>query len=218
MDVVICVSSKDCLIVKKTVFYIHRNIGSDNIYIITDKHSFGFFSKRFRSRYNVSLVDEEEIVADRRQLEAIAGRHFTCEYRFGWYYQQFLKMEFARSRYAKDYYLIWDSDTIPLNRLSFFTSNKMIFTPKTEYHEPYFRTMQALVGYDKATDYSFIAEHMLVSVSIMKELIRWKLPAFRAIHGLRRLSMQLLRMRRMDFLNSKLMELIAITIIRIVSS
>ena len=92
--------------------------------------------------------------------------------RFGWYYQQFLKMEFARSRYAKDYYLIWDSDTIPLNRLSFFTSNKMIFTPKTEYHEPYFRTMQALIGYGKATDYSFIAEHMLVSVPIMKELIR----------------------------------------------
>lgn len=83
MDVVICVSSKDCLIVKKTVFYIHRNIESDNIYLITDKHSFGFFSKRFRSRYNISLIDEEEIVADRRQLEAIAGRHFTCEYRFG---------------------------------------------------------------------------------------------------------------------------------------
>lgn len=101
MDVVICVSSKDCLIVKKTVFYIHRNIESDNIYLITDKHSFGFFSKRFRSRYNISLIDEEEIVADRRQLEAIAGRHFTCEYRFGWYYQQFLKMEFARSLYAK---------------------------------------------------------------------------------------------------------------------
>lgn len=37
MDVVICVSSKDCLIVKKTVFYIHRNIGSDNIYIITTR-------------------------------------------------------------------------------------------------------------------------------------------------------------------------------------
>lgn len=46
MDVVICVSSKDCLIVKKTVFYIHRNIESDNIYLITDKHSFGFFSKK----------------------------------------------------------------------------------------------------------------------------------------------------------------------------
>ena len=57
MDVVICVSSKDCLIVKKTVFYIHRNIESDNIYLITDKHSFGFFSKRFRSRYNISLID-----------------------------------------------------------------------------------------------------------------------------------------------------------------
>ena len=130
MDVVICVSSKDCLIVKKTVFYIHRNIESDNIYLITDKHSFGFFSKRFRSRYNISLIDEEEIVADRRQLEAIAGRHFTCEYRFGWYYQQFLKMEFARSRYAKDYYLIWDSDTIPLNPVSFLTPEKMVLLRK----------------------------------------------------------------------------------------
>lgn len=48
----------------------------------------------------------------------------------------------------------------------------MVFTPKTEYHEPYFRTMQALIGYGKGTDYSFIAEHMLVSVPIMKELIR----------------------------------------------
>ena len=152
MDVVICVSSKDCLIVKKTVFYIHRNIESDNIYLITDKHSFGFFSKRFRSRYNISLIDEEEIVADRRQLEAIAGRHFTCEYRFGWYYQQFLKMEFARSRYAKDYYLIWDSDTIPLNPVSFLTPEKMVFTPKTEYHEPYFRTMQALIVPSSSSD------------------------------------------------------------------
>lgn len=111
----------DC---QEDCFYIHRNIESDNIYLITDKHSFGFFSKRFRSRYNISLIDEEEIVADRRQLEAIAGRHFTCEYRFGWYYQQFLKMEFARSRYAKDYYLIWDSDTIPLNPVSFLTPEK----------------------------------------------------------------------------------------------
>ena len=81
-------------------------------------------------------------------------------------------MEFARSRYAKDYYLIWDSDTIPLNPVSFLTPEKMVFTPKTEYHEPYFRTMQALIGYGKGTDYSFIAEHMLVSVPIMKELIR----------------------------------------------
>ena len=172
MDVVICVSSKDCLIVKKTIFYIRRNIESDNIYLITDRRSFGFFSKRFRSKYNVSLIDEEEIVADRWQLEAIAGRHFTCVDRFGWYYQQFLKMEFARSSYAKDYYLIWDSDTIPLNRLSFLTPSKMIFTPKTEYHEPYFRTIQAFFGYGKAVDYSFIAEHMLISVPIMKELIR----------------------------------------------
>lgn len=171
MDIVICVSLKDCFIAKKNIYHIHKNISYDNIYIITDKRNFFLFPKRLRNKYNVRLIDEEQIIANRKELEAIAEQQFTCEYRFGWYYQQFLKIGFALSTYSKDYYLIWDSDTFPLNQLSFISQDKMIFTPKNEYHEAYFKTMQALIGYGKETDYSFIAEHMIISVPIMQELI-----------------------------------------------
>lgn len=172
MDIVICVSLKDCFIAKKNIYHIHKNISYDNIYIITDERNFFLFPKRLRNKYNVRLIDEEQIIANRKELEIVAKQHYTCEYRFGWYYQQFLKIGFAQSAYAKDYYLIWDSDTIPLNQLSFISQGKMVFTPKTEYHKAYFETMQALIGCGKETDYSFIAEHMIISVPIMQELIR----------------------------------------------
>lgn len=172
MDIVICVSIKDCFIAKKNIYYIRKNISYDNVYIITDKRNFFLFPKRLQHKYNVRLIDEEQIIANRKELEIVAKQHYTCEYRFGWYYQQFLKIGFAQSAYAKDYYLIWDSDTIPLNQLSFISQGKMVFTPKTEYHKAYFETMQALIGCGKETDYSFIAEHMIISVPIMQELIR----------------------------------------------
>ncbi len=172
MDIVICVSPRDCFIVKKNIFHIHRTITYNSIYIITNKCNFRFFSRHFRNKYNIILIDEECIIPDRNLLKAIADQHFTCEYRFGWYYQQFIKMGFALSPYAKDFYLIWDSDTIPLNKLSFLENGKMVFTPKTEHHKAYFSTLKALIGYGKEVDYSFIAEHMIISRTIMLELIQ----------------------------------------------
>lgn len=172
MDIVICVSLKDCFIVKTTISQIYQNIEASNIYIITDHRNFFFFPKRFRRRYNITLLDEEKIIPNKKDLEIIAQKHFTCTYRFGWYYQQFLKMGFAQSSYASDFYLIWDSDTIPLNKLSFLEQGKMVFTPKTEYHEAYFETIHAIFGYHKETSYSFIAEHMIIAVPVMQELIK----------------------------------------------
>lgn len=172
MDIVICVSLKDCFIAKTTISQLIKCVEVSNIYIITDKQNFFLFHKKFQKRYNITLIDENKIVANREELYLTAQKHYTCNYRFGWYYQQFLKIGFAQSPYAKDFYLIWDSDTIPLNKLSFLEHGKMIFTPKTEYHKAYFKTIKAIFDFDKETSYSFIAEHMIVSVSIMKELIR----------------------------------------------
>lgn len=171
MDIVICTALKDCFLVRKNIFHIRKNIKADKIYIITAKRYFSLFPLKFRNKYNVTIIDEESIIPNREELKGIANKHFTCQYRFGWYYQQFLKMGFALSNYAKDFYLIWDSDTIPLNKLSFIEQGKMVFTPKTEFNKPYFTTMRTLIGYDKEAPYSFIAEHMLVSVPIMQELI-----------------------------------------------
>lgn len=157
---------------KKTIYYIRRNIEADQIYIITNKRNFSLFPKKFLRKYQVTLINEEEIIPERINLEATANRHFTCKYDFGWYYQQFLKMGFALTPYAKDFYLIWDSDTIPLKKLTFYEQEKMVFTFKTEYHKPYFETIENLIGYKKTAQYSFIAEHMIISTCIMQELIQ----------------------------------------------
>lgn len=43
--------------------------------------------------------------------------------------------------------------------------------PKTEHHAPYFNTIDKLLDAPKKADYSFISEHMIFNVKIMRELI-----------------------------------------------
>ena len=171
MDIIICTTLKDCLISKKTIRYIRKNIDVDAIYILTDKNNFKFYSDRFKAKYGVIPLDETLIVPNRQRLKEVADAHFTCDFRFGWYYQQFLKMNFAQSEYAKEHYLIWDSDTIPLHKLSFLEGDQMVFTPKTEHHKSYFEAIERMLGYGKMVPYSFIAEHMIVDTAIMKEIV-----------------------------------------------
>ena len=92
----------------------------------------------------------------------------------GWYYQQFLKMQY--SFICQDaYYLVWDGDTIPCKPFSMFPgdgSGVPYLDLKQEYHEEYFRVMSKLIpGMGKSIKKSFISEHMLINCDIMKDLI-----------------------------------------------
>lgn len=91
----------------------------------------------------------------------------------GWYYQQFLKMQYANIC-EDEYYLVWDGDTIPCAPFTMFRED--IDVPyldlKREYHEEYFITLTKLLpGMRKCIEKSFIAEHMLMKCDIMKQLI-----------------------------------------------
>lgn len=93
--------------------------------------------------------------------------------RSGWYLQQFLKMAYS-TKCNDEYYMSWDSDTIPLKKVSMFSeSKKPYFDMKKEHHRPYFKTMNKLFGNDfrKIINKSFISEHMIFKSSLMKELI-----------------------------------------------
>ena len=91
----------------------------------------------------------------------------------GWYYQQFLKMQY--SFICPDaYYLVWDGDTIPCKPFSMFPENGDVpyLDLKQEYHEEYFRVMAKLIpGMGKQIPKSFISEHMLICCDIMQKLI-----------------------------------------------
>ena len=102
----------------------------------------------------------------------------------GWYYQQFLKMQYARIC-KDDYYLVWDGDTIPCRPFSMFHEERGIpyLDLKAEYHKEYFDTLSKLIpGMRKCIEKSFISEHMLINGHTMCRLLQ-EIEANRDIPG-----------------------------------
>lgn len=172
MDIVLLVGTRDCFIAKKSIQYIKPNLSADTIFLITDIRNKKFFPDKFIRQYKIVLIDENKLVPGLSFATVASLIKKRCEWKnYGWYFQQFLKMGFATSEYAKEQYLIWDADTFPLKSLLFYENGKFIVTAKTEYHIPYFKTIRKLLNLDKIADYSFIAEHMIIDVNIMKEML-----------------------------------------------
>ena len=172
-DIVIPVSYRDCWFLRRTIPYIRKNISENGtIYVLTSPRCFHELPKDFMAKYHVSLIDENQLVSSltfAKVKDVLA--HYGMESMTGWYFQQFLKLAFARSNNAKEYYLIWDADTIPLNKLSFFDEDKILVNPKREYHAEYFETIFRLFGIRKSLDYSYISEHMMIKTSVVKQML-----------------------------------------------
>ena len=171
-DTIIPVSYKDCKFLRKNIPWIRKNIDTDIIYVLTNSRCFAEFSSTFCDQYGVQLIDENKLLPylSFSSVKSILSRNGK-ENVTGWYFQQFLKIGFALSEYAKDYYLIWDSDTVPLQKISFFENNNILLNPKKEHHQPYFDTIKKLFNVDSFANYSFISEHMMIDTSIMREMI-----------------------------------------------
>ncbi len=128
----------------------------------------------------VEFLDENEILpfekvkqAYKKRIEEIEGLFGTVSKsaRPGWYYQQFLKMEYSRIC-EDEYYLCWDADTIPLRSIDMFhSSGKPYLDVKAEYRPAYFDTLKNLLGIGKVIEQSFISEHMLFKKDLMLELL-----------------------------------------------
>lgn len=172
-DVVIPVSYKDSRFLNKILPWIRKNLeGAQIIYILTSKRCFRDFDDSVLRITHSVLLDENTLIDGlsfgevRAVLSAMGRPEMT-----GWYFQQFLKIGFARTSYAKDYYLVWDSDTVPLQKLSFFDQGHILYNTKKEHHKPYFYTITKLLGISKFMPYSFITEHMMMKTSIMREMM-----------------------------------------------
>lgn len=131
--------------------------------------------ERFRSRLGsaVRLIPEDGFIPGMtlRELQQLPLESFPKG--AGWYFQQFLKLQFAFEDAADDYYLIWDADTIPLRPLRFFdNAGRMLLTRAAEHHAPYFETYRKVLGEEPRREFSFIAQHMLVQKSIARAMLR----------------------------------------------
>lgn len=174
-NVIIPVIFRDYSFLSKTIRYVNTYLTPKRVYIITDIRFKRFLPNAILKDSHCVVVDENRLIEEltHNHLKDMFLKLGRNDMKSGWYFQQFLKMSFALSNYCDtDYYLSWDSDTIPLRKIDFFDeSGKPYFTMKSEHHAPYFVAIERLLGITKSNSRSYIAENMMFNKSIMLELI-----------------------------------------------
>lgn len=171
-DIVLCVGPQHAEIAYKTVLGILTYFNYANIWIISNPMTLNKLKLTLPFNKQLIYLEEDKIIPEvsLEKLKEYFKRRDAQPSRAGWYYQQFLKMSLSL-HCQSTHYLIWDADTIPLKRINFFKADKPLMHTSSEYHKPYFETLNNLLSLDKKIESSFITEHMLVDTAVMKMLI-----------------------------------------------
>lgn len=166
MKIVIPIKKDDYKKVKMAVPYIEKYINADSIVIISNDQ------ENIDSNIDIEYINENELYRGLtyNNLQTIIRKKTNKEVPVGYYFQQFLKMAFARVTTDNEY-IVWDADTIPLQPITMKENDKYIFDMKYEYAKPYFNTIYSLFGIEKQIQGSFISEHMIINTGIMREII-----------------------------------------------
>lgn len=174
-NVIIPAAYKDFQFLSKTIRYVEDNINPKQVFVMLDIRLSHYVPQVVKNNNRVKLVDENEVVpgVSFRTLRSLLLQHGLPTNRTGWFLQQFLKLGFCFSDLCDtEYYLTWDADTLPLRKINFFDKNgSPIFTKKKEYNQAYFDTLSKLLTLPKIADFSYIAEHMVFSKYILKEML-----------------------------------------------
>ncbi len=118
----------------------------------------------------VEVIDENALLRgfDRESYRKRPIPYFPRS--FGWYLQQFLKIEYCRQSSSR-HCLVWDADTVPLRGFEFLDAAGHIYLTKAqEFHEPYFHTFKELFGVSAPSAQSFISQHMFVECAAMRSM------------------------------------------------
>jgi hypothetical protein len=157
-DVVIAYHSKDRILLPFCVKGVQNNIQHENIYVVSAEEN-----KTYIESVGAIWVNEDTLI------DGLSIHSYTNT-RWGWYFQQFLKLSMA-DFVNTDYYLVIDSDTIFLRKVNFFNNQgRPLYVTADEYHLPYFKTFTKLFTFQANRDYSFITHHMIFSKKIVKEM------------------------------------------------
>jgi len=174
-DALLCVAEQHNNIAVKAIRSLRLFTRCRNILVITSAGNLPRLEQRLSELDpGITFLDEDKLIPgiDLAAIQHILDRKANSPRRGGWYFQQFLKMYACTFPRIADHYLIWDSDTILLRDLEFFDEQgRGLVTPTKRHHKPYFQTIKRLLGQDKQTDYSFVAEHLMVRTAYMSELL-----------------------------------------------
>lgn len=170
LQIVSACRARDLPILELTISKLPQMIACEALHVIAPQADCLTIQKRMGRKARV--IPEQDFLPGMNieELRAFSAPGFPQA--AGWYLQQFLKLQFAFFEPEKDYYLIWDADTVPLRPMRFFDEQgRMLLTKAEEYQVPYFETYRRILGEEPNREFSFIAQHILVQKSVAREML-----------------------------------------------
>jgi hypothetical protein len=177
LNFVILLHPKHNPILRKGLVRLQKWASPRKILIITTPDNLDFYPPNSTSQTEacpVEIIDENRVIPGitHAKIAAFLKDRGADPARAGWYFQQFLKMGAATRPDIGPCYVVWDADTVLLRPLTFLDQDKrLLITASTEYHHPYFETLERLLGLPRLTNQSFISEHMIIETNVMLALL-----------------------------------------------
>jgi hypothetical protein len=173
-DLIVPLLESDLETFKRNMPYIHNNIIYRDIIVIGQQS----IAEHLSDIEGIKFINEDTLYPGLtlKTVKGIKKAISGNERRSGWYFQQFLKMAYSRIC-QDDYYLIWDSDTIPVRPINFFNEAGqpyLDYIGYNKYDECYKVAQERLLPDNKLhkkEKKSFITEHMIIDKKIMCELL-----------------------------------------------
>ena len=165
-DLIIPIGPSDIKVFLAHLEYYKKYLNYSNIVVITSSD----IIKLLKNETTILYIDEDTLIPKDGINKVLKEKKFITTIRDNWYKQQFLKMAYAKIG-KKEYYLIWDVDTIPIRYNTMFEKNHPFFDMKYEHHIPYFNTLDRLIPGLKYSNSSYISEHMMIKKELMNKLL-----------------------------------------------
>ncbi len=146
-----------------------KHFPAARLLIVCPSSDLSFFSSLEDTGQTLTISEEDYMPT--YGLNDAACRLSARPKRAGWYYQQFLKMYYCKHAKSPSF-LIWDLDTVMLNPIPLSSNaSDHLFGSSSEYHLPYFRTIDRLLGPGVFPSRSAICQYMHVHTATMSSLL-----------------------------------------------
>jgi len=165
-DIIYIVHSKDKYTLIKSIDTVRKYLFNYNRIFIVAKDNFMIHDT------NINFICEDKYAFTKEQVINLLKSKKCPENKYGWFYQQLLKLYVWTTTSLTPHFLVLDSDTIIHKSFNFFNEDNIpYFTVGHEYNKPYFEHMSRLLPMlHKQINKSGIAHHMMLSQNILNNL------------------------------------------------
>lgn len=171
-SIITCCTKKDIRVLIHTIKSIRKYVSVCPIFVYVPDLEYDYFVDTIVFQDVLIKKDSSQISILELNFIKETLAKFGREKMTGWYIQQFIKIKSTSKFKPNDAVLIWDSDTIPLRPLNFINRDgSMNYFVNSEYHEPYFNTINNILQLSKQITPSFISQCFPLYSKFALELI-----------------------------------------------